>query len=157
MLFLLFRIGTERYALDANQVVEVVPLVRVKKIPQSPVGLAGVINYRGLPVPVIDLSELALGQPAQVRVSTRIILVKYPAESGEAHTLGLMAEQPTETMKREPADFVCPGVAVSSAPYLGRVANDSRGMIQWIEVKNLLPTSIRRLIFAPSTDPLPCP
>lgn len=157
MLFLLFRIGTERYALEARQVVEIVPLVRVKTIPQAPSGLAGVINYRGLPVPVIDLSELALGQPAQARVSTRIILVKYPVESGEEHTLGLIAEHATETIKREPADFVSPGVAVGSAPYLGRVATDSRGMIQWVEVKNLLPASIRESLFAPSTDLLPCP
>lgn len=157
MLFLLFRIGADRYALEANQVVEVVPLVHVKKLPRAPAGIAGVINYRGLPVPVIDLNELALGQPVQARVSTRIILVKYPMESGEEHTLGLMAEHATETLKRAASDFVSPGIAVSAAPYLGRVATDARGMIQWIEVKNLLPGSVRESIFASPEEMPPCP
>ncbi len=37
----------------------------IKQIPQAPPGVAGVFNYRGAPVPVIDLSELALGRPAR--------------------------------------------------------------------------------------------
>ena len=82
MLFLLFHLGKDRYALDASRVVEVVPLLTLRRIPQAPRGVAGIFNYRGQPVPAVDLGELMLGQPASPRLSTRIILVHYPDDGG---------------------------------------------------------------------------
>jgi len=63
MLFLTFQLGAERYALDASRVVEVLPLVELRKIPNAPHGVAGIFNYRGQPVPVADLSDLILHNP----------------------------------------------------------------------------------------------
>ena len=147
MLFLLFQLGRDRYALDAAQVTEVLPLVRVKKIPHAPAGVAGVFTYRGTPVPVLDLSQLALGRPARSRLSTRVLLVPYPAADGARRLLGLIAENATETLRREPADFVASGVQADGAPYLGPVATDARGLIQWIEVDKLLPATVREALF----------
>ena len=64
MLFLLFQMGEDRYAIEATQVLEVLPLVNFKRIPGAPSSMAGVFNYHGTPVPLIDLSELALGRPS---------------------------------------------------------------------------------------------
>jgi len=50
MLFLLFQLGQDRYALEASRVIEVLPLVSLKRIPQAPRGVAGLFNYRGRPV-----------------------------------------------------------------------------------------------------------
>lgn len=147
MLFILFQLGRDHYALDAAQVAEVLPLVQVKKIPHAPVGVAGVFTYRGAPVPVLDLSELALGRPAHSRLSTRVLLVNYPDATGKRRLLGLIAEKATETLRREPADFVASGVKSDGAPYLGPVASDARGLIQWIEVDKLLPASVREVLF----------
>src|SRR6266403_5966949 len=83
MLFLLFQLGNDRYALEAKRVVEVVPLLALKRIPQAPRGVAGIFNYRGRPVPAVDLSELALGQPANERLSTRIIIIHYQDATGQ--------------------------------------------------------------------------
>jgi len=109
--------------------------------------VAGIFNYRGAPVPVIDLSQLTLGQPAQRRLSTRIILVRYPDDNNETRLLGLIAEKATETVRREPADFVASGVTNAQASYLGPVATDARGLVQWIDVKKLLPASLREVLF----------
>lgn len=148
MLFILFQLGGDRYAFDAAQVAEVLPLVQVKKIPQAPAGVAGVFTYRGAPVPVIDLSELALGRPARARLSTRLLLVHYPDATGVRRLLGLIAENATETLRREPGDFVASGVKSDGAPYLGPVVNEARGLIQWIEVEKLLPASVRDALFS---------
>lgn len=147
MLFLVFQLGRDRYALEAAQVAEVLPLVGLKQIPQAPPGIAGVFNYRGAPVPVIDLSLLTLGQPARRRLNTRIILVHYPGDNGATHLLGLIAERATETLRRERADFETTGVTNDAAPYLGPVTTDARGLVQWIETKQLLPASVRDLLF----------
>ena len=147
MLFILFQLGGDRYALDAAQVAEVLPLVQVKKIPRAPAGGAGVFTYHGAPVPVLDLSELALGRPARARLSTRLLLVHYPDGTGARRLLGLIAEKATETLRREPGDFVASGVRSDGAPYLGPVAHDARGLIQWVEVDKLLPASVSEVLF----------
>jgi chemotaxis-related protein WspB len=152
MLFILFQLGRDCYALDAAQVVEVLPLVRMKKIPRAPAGVAGVFTYRGAPVPVLDLSELALGRPAHARLSTRLLLVHFPDATGTKRLLGLIAEKATETLRREPGDFVAAGVRSDGAPYLGPVAHDPRGLIQWIEVDKLLPAPVRAALFEQAVE-----
>jgi chemotaxis-related protein WspB len=148
MLFLLFHIGTERYVLEASRVIEVLPLVNLKKIPQAPKGFAGLMNYRGRPVPAIDLCELTLGEPARERLSTRIILVKYPQEGESDRVVGLIAEHATEMLRKEPNEFVDPGFKNAGAPYLGPIVLDPGGAIQWIRTEHLLTTKIRELVFS---------
>lgn len=146
MLFLMFRLGQDRYLLDAGQVEEVLPLLEVKALPAAPKGVVGAINYRGAPVPLIDLSLLALGRAATPLLSTRIILVKYPVESGHK-LLGLIAERAIEAIERDPADFVASGVEAGLPPYLGPVAPDDRGLLQRIEAQALLTPEIREILF----------
>ena len=148
MLFLLFQLGNDRYALEVTRVVEVVPLLALKQLPQAPRGVAGIFNYRGRPVPAIDLSELSLGRPASERLSTRIIIIKYADPSGADHLLGLIAEHATEMVRKEINDFTQPGVHVEGAPYLGPVLLDPKGVIQWIHERHLLSDEVRQLLFA---------
>jgi len=148
MLFLLFQLGKDRYALDAGRVVEVVPLLELKRIPQAPKGFAGVFNYRGRPVPAIDLCQLSLGQPAAERLSTRIIVINSTDARGRPQLLGLIAEQATETLRKEPAEFVEPGFKFGSAPYLGPILLDPKGAIQWVHEQHLLSEQMRDLVFS---------
>jgi len=148
MLFLLFQLGTDRYALEASRVVEVVPLLELKRLPQAPKGVAGMFNYRGYPVPAVDLSELTLGQPAQERLSTRIIVVKHPDATGQERLLGLVAEHATETLRADPVSFVDSGVRLGAAPYLGPMLMDAKGPVQWLHESRLVPETVRHLIFS---------
>lgn len=147
MLFLRFHLGNDRYLLESTQVVEVVPLLRMKRIPHAAAAVAGVIDYRGRPVPVIDLSVLALGRSSGRSMSTRIIVVNYSEAGGALQLLGLIAEKATRTVRLDAADFQDPGVTSAEAPYLGRLATDPDGLLQWIVVGNLLPASVRDVLF----------
>jgi chemotaxis-related protein WspB len=142
MLFLMFQLGTDRYAIDAADVVEILPLVHSKSIPHTPPGVAGIFDYHGAPVPLIDLAELALGKPSQRWMSTRIILINYRQKSGEAQLLGILAEHATETLRRPEKDFKDSGLTVPGAPYLGPVLIDASGIVQRIEIRKLLPEAI---------------
>jgi chemotaxis-related protein WspB len=152
MLFLLFQLGQDRYALEASRVVEVLPLLTMKRLPQAPRGVVGIFNYRGQPVPAIDLSELTLGQPASERLSTRIIVMRYLDAAGATHLFGLVAERATETLRRDAREFVQAGLKIGAAPYLGPVLMDSQGPIQWINEQRLLPEPVRRLLFVNEAD-----
>jgi chemotaxis-related protein WspB len=142
MLFLMFQLGAERFVIDAADVVEVLPLVHSKQIPHTPPGVAGIFDYHGVPVPLIDLAELALGKPSRRWMSTRILLINYRQRCGEARLLGLLAEHATETLRRPEKDFKDSGLAVPGAPYLGPVLIDASGIVQRIEIRKLLSEAI---------------
>jgi chemotaxis-related protein WspB len=144
MLFLKFRIGGEQYAIHAAEIAEVLPLLRITPVPQSPLGVAGLINYRGRSVPVVDLGELLLGEPARVHISTRLILVRL----GE-NLLALIAEHATDMIRRDSGSFANSGLASDAAPYLGAVTQDGDGFIRWIEVQRLLPPALSSVLFRP--------
>ena len=141
MLFLLFQLGKDRYALDASRVVEVAPLLAMKRLPQAPKGVAGIFNYRGRPVPAVDLCEMATGAPASERLSTRIIIVTNSDSRGVSQLLGLVAEHATEVLRKDPSEFVDPGTPHSS--YLGPVLMDPKGPIQWVHEQTLLSEPVR--------------
>ena len=138
MLFVLFHLGTERYALEAQRVVEVVPLLALKKIPHAPRGVAGLFIYRGRPVPALDLCQLTLGRPAAEHFSTRIIIISHSPATGEEQFVGLIVERATETLRREPKDFVESGVRVTNSPFLGPMIKDPGGVVQLINPERLL-------------------
>src|SRR5215471_15068087 len=142
MLFLLFKLGKDRYALEASRVIEVVPMLALKHLPHSPKGVVGLFNYRGQPVPAVDLCQLTIGTPAGERLSTRIIIVNYGSRNQPHRLLGLIAEQATEMLRKNPKDFVQTGVNFLAAPYLGPVLMDGQGPIQWIDEQRLLPEHV---------------
>ena len=152
MLFLLFQLGNDRYALEASRVVEVAPFLALKQLPQAPRGVAGIFNYRGRPVPAIDLCALTMGQPARERLSTRIIIVNLPDASGAEHLAGLVAENATGTMRKDAKEFVETGVRAGGAPYLGPVLMDGQGPIQWVHEQRLLSDPVRELWFANTAE-----
>ena len=152
MLFIIFQLGDGRYALDAAQVQEILPLVAVKPIPHVPYGVTGVFNYRGAPLPVIDLSALVLGRPAQRRLSTRIIVVHYDNDKADRRLLGLIAEKAMETVRREPNEFLSTGVSSDRSAYLGPVASDAQGLLQWVEIRKLLPAEVRAVLFQETVE-----
>ncbi len=147
MLYLLFQLGKDRYALEAARVVEVLPLLNLKQFPNAPRGLAGIFNYRGRPVPAVDLCELTMGQPASERLSTRIIVVNYPDEQGTNHLVGLIAERATDVIRRNAAEFIDPGVKFGAAPYLGPVLMDGNRAIQLVYEQRLLSEPVRQMLF----------
>jgi chemotaxis-related protein WspB len=146
MLFLLFQVGQDRYALEASRVVEVVPLLELKPLTEAPKGVAGIFNYRGRPVPAVDLSALVLGRPAAEFLSTRIIIVNYPDDSGANHLLGLIAERATGMLRRDARDFVDPGLKKGVSPRLGPILMDSSGPIQWVHEQRWLPQGVSKLL-----------
>jgi chemotaxis-related protein WspB len=164
VLLLLFYAGDERYALETKRVVEVVPLIALKKLHHAPEYVAGLFNYRGQIVPVIDLCLLIQGTPCRGHLSTRIIMVNYlgshvsnsSSSEHQPHLLGLMAERVTDTLNKAESDFVAPGIAVDTAPYLGEILTDEKGMIQFVRIDKLLPESqLINLLPAPEAKEVP--
>ncbi len=137
MLMLLFQAGDHLYAIDSAQVIEVIPIIVLRPLNHVPNYIAGVFNYRGALVPVVDLCRLLHQVDCRSRFSTRIIMVQYTASDGTHHQLGLKAERVTETLNRPDLDAK-QTTQVSDAPYLGNLFMDEKGMIQQIHWQHLV-------------------
>ena len=61
MLALLFRLGTEHFALDLAGLTAILPNSRIRPIPHAPPEICGEFNWRGRMVPVIDLRQMFFG------------------------------------------------------------------------------------------------
>lgn len=152
MLFLTLRIGSDYYALSAADVVEVLPLVDIKEYPQAPRGIAGLVNYRGAPVPVVDLTLMATGVSSRLSMTTRLALLNYLPNGGTSNLLGLVAEEMTDTFLAVDGDFVATGVDVPEAAYLGPVIKRGNKLVQRVEVIQLLSPDLRESLFESLKD-----
>lgn len=71
-----FKIGNEEFGIDILKVQEIIRLMAITKVPNSPNFVEGVINLRGRVIPVVDL-RIKLGlDRIQHNISTRIIVVE---------------------------------------------------------------------------------
>jgi chemotaxis-related protein WspB len=149
MLFILFTLDSERYVIDATQVERLMPLTPQsppKAIPGAPSWVAGVLDHEGAPLPVIDLPALALGRPAAQLMSTRVVLVRYP-HAGAVRLIALLLEGATRTLRLDAEAFHETGIDTPNARYLGPVAGDAGGFVQWVRIEHLLPDDVKALLF----------
>lgn len=147
MLLLIFQSGKDRYGLDASRIIEVAPFAALKQVPHAPAGMAGLLNYRGTVVPVIDLSTVLNGPPCRARLSTRIVLVDVGGDAAAPRILGFVAERVTETVACREEDLQAPGVTAPQAPYLGKILLDRQEMIQRIDPAAVLSEALREALF----------
>jgi len=152
MLMLLFYVGNDLYALDSSQVVEIIPKVLLRKVYQVPEYIAGLFNYRGAIVPVIDLCQLIQKQPSRPFLSTRIIMVNYLEPNGVNCWLGLIAQRVTETLNKPDVISVDTVPLLDEAPYLGEMIMDEKGLIQRIRLEYLLLDSQRKLLLTQEVE-----
>ncbi|MEI6003175.1 chemotaxis protein CheW [Paraburkholderia bengalensis] len=150
MLFLLFELDGDRYALDAADIVEVQALCAAKAIPGAPAWVAGVVERDGEPVPVVDVAQLALGRASQQWRSTRLVFVRYRQHDDTGapdRLLGLVVEQRDADAPHRARAFRRQRLATPHARWLGPVASDALGMIQWIDVQQMLGDDVKALLF----------
>lgn len=143
MLCLVAQLGNERYAIDVTQIEEVIPFVHVTVLPGAPPGVAGMIDYYGAPVPVLDLGAVTLGIETLTRMTARIIIVRHGPDTGRS-LLGLLVPHATELMRCDASAFVSATIASRDARHVWDVFPDARGIVQRLDVPALLTPDIRR-------------
>lgn len=110
MLALRFHARDLRYLLDARRVVEIVPQVELRPAPGAPEAVVGVLDYRGLIVPVLDLCRYVGKGECAKRLSSRIIVLDVSLPQAGRHgdhasgtLLGLLAERVLEVERVDEA------------------------------------------------------
>ena len=102
--YITFRLGEELFAVNVNQVREVLEVSPITRVPTAPAHMRGVVNVRGKAIPVVDL-RLRFGLPRGVdTVGTRIIVLELEMD-GEALVLGGIADSVHEVIEIEPGSI----------------------------------------------------
>ncbi|MCX6027835.1 MAG: chemotaxis protein CheW [Chloroflexi bacterium] len=118
--WLVFRLQAHDYALPIGEVAEVLRMVALTPVPESPVWLSGMANLRGRAIPVIDLRR-RLGLPPEAPGLSTPIIVTHAT----GRPVGLIADSVSEVITLpadafEPPDALAgPGRAVSWLAHAG--------------------------------------
>lgn len=96
--FLLFSLNKEIYAIEILQMREIIELSQITPVPMLPDIFVGVINLRGLVVPIIDLSvRFGKGKTKTARRTCIIIIEVTHLE--QSQTLGVMVDAVNEVIE----------------------------------------------------------
>ncbi|MEJ2365173.1 MAG: chemotaxis protein CheW [Deltaproteobacteria bacterium] len=86
--YLTFRLNEEWYGLNVHQLVEVLPTLKITRVPSVPNHILGIINFRGEVLSALDLKEI-FGLPQSGKTTDPAIVV---VEHGETRT-GLLVDE----------------------------------------------------------------
>jgi len=102
--FLSFKLSEEVFAINVSQVLNILEMSTITRIPKSPDYLKGVINLRGTVLPVVDL-RIKFGLPEKkATVDTSIIVLSVDLE-GEAVLVGILVDAVREVLELNNQDI----------------------------------------------------
>jgi len=129
-----FRLANEEYGLPITKVREINRLVPVTKLPQTPSFMEGIINLRGLIIPVIDLRKRFEMSIAAHDEDTRIIIVEI---SGEI--VGVIVDAVTEVVRLDTANIEpSPATVAVESQYIEGVGKIDDRLIILLNIDKVL-------------------
>lgn len=88
-----FGLGEEEFALPVTTVREILDHRNAYRVPHAPEWFLGLTDVRGTSVPMVDL-RVRLGlAPAEVTLTTRILVIDMPGGDGAPIALGLVVDR----------------------------------------------------------------
>ena len=161
---IVFELDKEEFAVPIKEVREVIKVIEIAAVPQSPPFILGIINLRGKIVPVLDL-EKKFNLVREVNTTAQHIMI---AEGVNNTMLGILVDRVSEVLKVSPdsikptpqvinskisPDFV-KGVIVLEQPERLLVLLDLQKILTEQEVKILQPIETQPVITQPETAQL---
>lgn len=148
-----FRLDRQTYALPIEPLVQIIEMVTITSVPQLDSSVEGVINMRGVAVPVVDLRR-HLGLPqAPLQLRTPIVLVQV----GQ-WTVGLIVDEVLDVLKlsggrvARMTDILPEGLG--EAPVLQGLAHTADGTVLLLDPEHLFRASDKQAL-AQAVETLP--
>jgi purine-binding chemotaxis protein CheW len=138
--FISFAIGDDQYGVDIMAVREIKGWSQITQIPKQPDYMRGVLNLRGVMVPIVDL-RCRFGQGMTEATQLHIVIV---VQIGARH-VGLLADRVLDIVainasQIQPVPRIAQG---SRTDFLSGLVTIESGMIALIDLSHLLSASVR--------------
>ena len=95
--YLTFALGPEEYGLEILKVREIMGIMEITAVPQTPHHVKGVINLRGKVIPVIDLRAKFGMETTETTEQTCIIVVEI-TQQGQGFNTGIVVDRVQEVL-----------------------------------------------------------
>jgi purine-binding chemotaxis protein CheW len=102
--YLTFSLDREEYGIGILKVKEIIGMMRITPVPQTPEHVKGVINLRGKVIPVLDLRARFGMASTEYTERTCIVVVEIDSPSGKLH-MGLVVDSVSEVMNIKGSDI----------------------------------------------------
>jgi len=107
-----FRLGNDLYAIDIMRIKEIIRPLRLTSLPRFPAFVEGIINLRGMVMPVVDLRKRFNLPDIGTSARTRLLIVKQAGQ-----VIALVVDEVTEVVTVAISDIKPP-------PHLGDGGDD---------------------------------
>ncbi len=102
--YLTFSLGGEEYGIGILQVKEIIGMMPITAVPQTPTFVKGVINLRGKVIPVMDLRR-KFGMEAVGNTDRTCIVVMEVGDSNRPILTGMVVDAVSEVLNIKAADL----------------------------------------------------
>ncbi len=123
----------EDYAIPIEQVREIRPVEKITRVPRSESYVKGIMNLRGIIIPVVDVKE-KLGLKGKSNNTKQRILV---AEVGDTMT-GLLVDEVDQVLRIQTKDIDASGGDPESCHYIKGVIKINERLISLLDVPSFL-------------------
>ena len=110
---LTFKLENEDYGIEILKIKEIIGIMPITTVPQTPDYVKGVVNLRGRIIPVVDLRRMFGMATLDYTDRTCIVVVEIKRSSGVAF-VGLVVDAVTEVVNLKPENIEdCPGFSAN--------------------------------------------
>lgn len=136
--FLTFYLGKEAYGVDILRVQEIRGWEAVRALPDAPKFVKGVLDLRGIIVP-IDL-RLRFGIESPEYESTTVVIIVAVGQGEAAHLVGVVVDAVSDVLDASEAEIKPPPriAGTISQRYLHGMVSLERGMVVLVDIDNML-------------------
>jgi len=136
--FAVFILAGEEFGLELSRIVEILKAQKITPLPKLPSFLCGVINLRGIVIPIMDLRKRFGMAPSPIR--ERIIIVKTRNER-----IGLLVDAVKGILSLEKENVIVPPSIFKGlkAEYLSGIGKAGDRLIVLLSLDNLLTSEER--------------
>jgi purine-binding chemotaxis protein CheW len=101
--FVTFQVGEEECGVDIRSITEVIRPLKIKPLPRMPEFIEGVINLRGMIIPIVDLRKRfaltrIVDNPKKMRMLITKVAISGDSRRGREQLLGLMVDSVQEVL-----------------------------------------------------------
>lgn len=137
--YLTFKIGSEYYAADVTSVQNIIEYTKVTKIPQAPEYVLGVIDLRGIVLPVVD-SRIKFNISDRTIDAKTCILVIETHQDEKINYTGMLVDEVSEVLEINNDDIKEPpslGLTIDNR-FIQGVYHDNEKFIVLLDITRVI-------------------
>lgn len=133
--FVIFRLDGEHYGLNIHNVENIEKRVDITRVPHSKPYVKGLINLRGIVIPVVDL-RTRFGLPSiETTDETRIVIINY-----HELKIGIIVDSSSETLQLNEDDIdMAPAIkSATEEDFVKEIGKHNNRIIMLLDLKKVI-------------------